>query len=317
MIRVLARRGFTLIELLVVIAIIAVLIGLLVPAVQKVRDAANRIKCANNLHQIGLAAHNYENTNGVLPPGWLGTPAPNYEAPGALGGWGNSQCIGVLAYLLPYVEQDTLYQQMISGLPVGYMQSTNLFPGWWNYGSAWTAAQTQIKNFLCPADDPFVRQNVFVFFSPQPDAFYGAYFGGANYLGRSNYIGVAGYYGQGFGPSSPYQGVFEDRVQVSMAQITSQDGSSNTLFFGETLGDSVPPSGFYSNSWMAGSLPTGYGMSDPVQGWWQFGSKHTGVVQFCFGDGSVHGLRKVPDFGNLVYASGWDDGVEVNMDLLY
>src|SRR5262249_26596924 len=102
------RRAFTLIELLVVIAIIAILIGLLLPAVQKVREAAARIKCGNNLHQMTLAVHNFADTNnGKMPPG-IGTfPQPNQ---GRCGGTTSSGWGGALFFLLPYVEQDNLYK---------------------------------------------------------------------------------------------------------------------------------------------------------------------------------------------------------------
>ncbi|MFN5289183.1 MAG: DUF1559 domain-containing protein [Planctomycetia bacterium] len=104
------KRGFTLIELLVVIAIIAILIGLLLPAVQKVRDAASRATCSNNLKQLGLAMHNYLNTNGTFPSGSLLSatfgPSP-------------------LVYLLPYIEQDAIFKGYILDQMSGASASPN------------------------------------------------------------------------------------------------------------------------------------------------------------------------------------------------
>src|SRR3984957_8223527 len=96
-------QGFTLIELLVVIAVIAILIGLLLPAVQKVRSAATRAQGQNNLKQIGLAIHSYENAKRVLPPGYTATGAYVDGATDTAPGWAWG------AYLLPYLEQANLY----------------------------------------------------------------------------------------------------------------------------------------------------------------------------------------------------------------
>jgi prepilin-type N-terminal cleavage/methylation domain-containing protein/prepilin-type processing-associated H-X9-DG protein len=153
-----ARSGFTLIELLVVIAIIAVLIGLLLPAIQKVREAANRMACANNLKQIALAAHNYDSTYGSLPPGYLGTkPVVGLNDPTAF----NFQHVGVLTYLLPFLEASNIYTQLKVNLDRNVTKLPDSTP-WWQYdtpapkdgrlGLDWQMAQAEIKTFLCPTD---------------------------------------------------------------------------------------------------------------------------------------------------------------------
>jgi prepilin-type N-terminal cleavage/methylation domain-containing protein/prepilin-type processing-associated H-X9-DG protein len=163
------RSGFTLIELLVVIAIIAVLIGLLLPAVQKVREAANRMACSNNLKQIGLAAHNYDSTFGVLPPGYLGPkPAQPLDANGITDKF---QCVGVLDFLLPYLEANVISsQQKVDFDPNVY--TLNVKPGTVNppvgdstafynfqetsdqpYLHDWDLSFSQLKVFMCPSDN--------------------------------------------------------------------------------------------------------------------------------------------------------------------
>ena len=134
------RSAFTLIELLVVIAIIAILIGLLLPAVQKVRDAANKTTCTNNLKQIGLACHNYHGTNGTFPPGCVdGAFVPRLDQDQHKY-WAN-WCI----YLLPYIEQQALNDGY------DYAQSnTN--------GTAHDKVQnTYVKVYSCPSD-PYRNQ---------------------------------------------------------------------------------------------------------------------------------------------------------------
>jgi prepilin-type N-terminal cleavage/methylation domain-containing protein/prepilin-type processing-associated H-X9-DG protein len=145
------RRGFTLIELLVVIAIIAILIGLLLPAVQKIREAANRMKCSNNLHQIALGLHNYHDTYEHFPPAsqvpwWVGVQDRDdfldYTKP-----FGPNWAV----LLLPYVEQDNLYRQSNADGYPGVAVTQGTAPA--NANQTWRLiVNVEVKVYQCPSD---------------------------------------------------------------------------------------------------------------------------------------------------------------------
>lgn len=329
--RVQNRLAFTLIELLVVIAIIAILIGLLLPAVQKVREAAARAKCENQLKQIALAAHNYASANTYLPPGWEGPP-PNGGAgvnanADTIGDWFNTaQDASCLCLLLPYLEQQSLWGQLVAaGQAIGYANyfATNQYnPYWWEWSNFDTLAQTQIPTFICPSDTPYLRVgSIMLFTCMEGTTTTGlqityVYFGGSPYpFGRSNYLGCAGMFGNTaqyqIGPAQPaagypnpmytmqFQGLMGNRSKLSLEQITSSDGTANTLMFGETLGDSdynAMSQGGSSLSWMGcGYFPTAWGLPTGAaeqNTWYCFSSRHSNVVQFAMGDGAVRQCKK-------------------------
>jgi prepilin-type N-terminal cleavage/methylation domain-containing protein len=315
------RHGFTLIELLVVIAIIAILIGLLVPAVQKVRAAAARAQCENNLKQIALAAMNYESTYKRLPAGVIdggSASAPN----------GNGPCISVFALLLPFFEQTALDSlQRTVPPPSWFTITTTSTNTWWGsyYGQApWNAANNTIPILTCPADSTQVTAE-YCFFYLISEA--GNSLNASSYVppymqnvGRTNYCGVAGW----FGAIQPtyYEGVMTERGALRLVSITGADGTSNTLMFGEGHGDTTVGSPTWSWSWMGcGSLPTAWGISASSGGanwpgtggaWYTFNSYHTGVVNFARCDGSVMGVQT--SIGNPAWyaITGYNDGVIVD-----
>jgi prepilin-type N-terminal cleavage/methylation domain-containing protein len=277
--KLICRKGFTLVELLVVIAIIGTLIGLLLPAVQKTREAANRISCANNLHQIGLALHNYHDTRGSLPPGYLCKVSadPAYTAPG----WGWA------AFILPYLEQENLYRQIDFRLPVEHPKHEGV------------RTQT-LRMFNCPSDP---RTEVFTVLdqsgNPLADAAtnsYAACFGAL--------LEIADTPGKG-------NGVFYRNSRVRLTDIT--DGTSSTIAVAEraayftqtpwagavTGGTARITPGAPTRSNAVEPAPvlplahTGsHTMNDPSADPDDFFTSHTGIGLVLFADGGARGLRK-------------------------
>jgi prepilin-type N-terminal cleavage/methylation domain-containing protein/prepilin-type processing-associated H-X9-DG protein len=212
------RQGFTLIELLVVIAIIAVLIGLLLPAVQKVREAASRMKCSNNLKQMGLAAHNFESTYGYLPPRFgtvnvNGVVGRNDASPQAL--------------MLPFIEQSNKYNQF--NFNYSTWNDSPAVPGLPNMPHVNLAARSQdIPIYMCPSDPSSTQR-------ASDDT--ASLANGAQ--GRLNYLACLGTTSQ-FSTTGQGAGIFAStwsggQILKGTAIVNITDGTSNTAMFAEVM----------------------------------------------------------------------------------
>jgi prepilin-type N-terminal cleavage/methylation domain-containing protein len=346
------HKGFTLIELLVVIAIIAILIGLLLPAVQKVREAAARMSCTNNLKQIVLAAHNYESAYNVLPPGT------------------DANGIGCTTLLLPYMEQENQFK---------LWADTAVLPNATTYTAMWYTRPTyrppstgtdtiprppaiysaeantpsgigSIKTFLCPsAPSPSESTTALLgcYYGTPGRDFPTGYPGGAHVfssapgrltVGRSHYTGMGGYYAQSQFPRNA--GYFQ---HLTKNKVTCQDGSANTIMFGEHAGGFITwngsggiPNGVGAWSWISGFNYSGWQDGEPFTGpasapvecdstasppittncsrWWGWTSQHTAIVNFGWGDGSVRSLRSGFNWNTFQSLTGIQDGAVVSFD---
>jgi prepilin-type N-terminal cleavage/methylation domain-containing protein/prepilin-type processing-associated H-X9-DG protein len=301
------RRAFTLIELLVVVAIIGVLIGILLPAIQKTREAAGRMSCRNNLKQLGLACHAYHDSNSLFPPGGTGA------GPDA-GSW--------LVYILPYLEQEPLYEQIRRFATIADAAAAGVLPRKLPYGrcpsDTWEPGNAGYCNYvgsvgpqcdsapLGPPDQGSCGYEPFAVYCNQPDW---GYTTSADHGDTADAAQVRGIFCRG-------------GARISMASVS--DGLSNTLLLGETTLASFfaiqwsPPAGWAAtmggNSEAFTIMPINYridaddlswcgqasgkGPAHNVWNWgvsWGFKSWHPGGANFVMADGSVQFLRESID----------------------
>lgn len=315
-----SRTGLTLIELLVVIAIIAILIGLLMPAVQKVRGSAMRLKCQNNLKQVALAAHSYEAANGRYPPAvnlLNFTASPKYRG------------VTVFVYLAPYIEQDNVTREWNLTDPL--VNTTLPEPG------ATSRTATVVPTYLCPSDN--LRENPV---NTGSNRWYALTSYGGN-GGRRSYDPAAAANDGIFFVIGPGSQTAPFGQALRVAEVS--DGLSNTAFFGErshhdpnndaAAATVTPPSGSFANTmghigyWansggrlaagdvsMSAFAPINFRVPHPSTATYAdmekrvnaFGSLHSGGANFANCDGSVRFVRDTMAFDALRWFCVRNDG---------
>jgi prepilin-type N-terminal cleavage/methylation domain-containing protein/prepilin-type processing-associated H-X9-DG protein len=303
------RRGFTLIELLVVIAIIAILIGLLLPAVQKVREAAARMSCSNNLKQLGLAVHSYNDANNRFPYN-----GDDIAQSGCCYGTGTRHW-SWLARILPYIEQDNRYAQL------GIGQNTPISDVLALLGDP------MIKTFKCPSD---TTQDI------RTDL---ANFPGGTRVGVTSYKGVSGgnWAWGSFAYTPPTggnngldagNGIFwraDYSRKLTLSQVTAADGTANTLMVGEDIGAMNIHNGWpYSNTATGTcAIPLNNAMVAGQPGFnnpgdwnnvYSFRSRHSSGANFALADASVRFVNQSVDINTYRNAASWSGGEVLGSD---
>lgn len=334
--------GFSLIELLVVMSILGLLTGIILPAVQAVRESARRTACLNNLRGLGLATSSFESAHRKLPPGYLGFKGylnvPSDLALGEFTGnpaqpffWKNMQSTSALVFLLPHLEQ--VHLQDLFPRESRNPNTVSAWPG--DLKSVADAAQTELPEFLCPSDGLGLPSKGSIVALHSAIVHEGGIFRFDGFLPSvvpdsqfksSNYVACSGAYSGGRIPVlelRKFDGAFGSREQTRFSQI--RDGLSHSVLFGENIGLVENGQRITSNSWAFSAMGRGRGAAawgevfDPISGSFflgdstasdpvGFGSTHPGQVNTCMADGSVKSVSRSVDLTTWYELCGIADG---------